>query len=129
MSLFLSIIITVDVTVLPNWHISSKASHEVLGHLRRLDEVFQGQYLPIDLFTDTAAILDLLDLRSITVCPGGTRLVFTLAFQAKREFHCIFLGKKVIIITSKHGTTIFFPITIFLLENLKKIGPKRALNY
>ena len=27
-------------------------------------------------------------------------------------FHCIFLGKKAIIITSLHGTTIFFPITI-----------------
>ena len=38
----------------------------------------------------------------------GTRSVFTLAFRPKRELHCIFLGKKVIIITSKHGTTIFF---------------------
>ena len=28
-------------------------------------------------------------------------------------FHCIFLGKKAIIITSKHGTRIFSPITIF----------------
>ena len=27
-------------------------------------------------------------------------------------FHCIFLGKKAIFITSKHGTRIFFPITI-----------------
>ena len=27
-------------------------------------------------------------------------------------FHCIFLGKKAIIIISKHGTRIFFPITI-----------------
>ena len=67
----------------------------------------------IDLFTDTAAILNLLDLRSIMGCPGGTRSVFTRAFRAKRELHCIFLGKKAIIITSKHGTTIFFPITIF----------------
>ena len=67
----------------------------------------------IDLFTDTAAILNLLDLRSIVGCPGGTRSVFTRAFRAKRELQCIFLGKKAIIITSKHGTTIFFPITIF----------------
>ena len=87
MSLFLSIIITVDVTVLPNWHISSKASHEVLGHLRRLDGVFQGQYLPIDLFTDTAAILNLLDLRSIMVCPGATRLVFTLGLYYIQTRH------------------------------------------
>ena len=63
----------------------------------------------IDLFTDMAAILNLLDLRSIMGCPGGTRSVFTRAFRAKRELHCIFLGKKAFFITSKHGTTIFFP--------------------
>ena len=68
----------------------------------------------IDLFTDTAAILNLLDLRSIMGFPGGTRSVFTRAFRAKRELHCIFLRKKAIIITSKHSTTIIFPITIFL---------------
>ena len=62
----------------------------------------------IDLFTDSAAILNLLDLRSIMGCTGGTRSEFTLAFRPKRQLHCIFLGKKVIIITSKHGTTIFF---------------------
>ena len=65
-------------------------------------------------FTDTASILNLLDLRSIMGCPGGTCLFwFTRAFQAKRELQCKFLGKKVIIITSKHGTTIFFPNSIF----------------
>ena len=40
--------------------------------------------LLIHLFTDTAAILNLLDLRSIMGCPGGTRSVFTRAFRAKR---------------------------------------------
>ena len=65
-------------------------------------------------FTDTASILNLLDLRSIMGCPGGTCLFwFTRAFQAKRELQCKFLGKKVIIITSKHGKTIFFPNSIF----------------
>ena len=43
----------------------------------------------IDIFTDTAAILNLLDLRSIAGCPGGTRLVFTRAFRPKRELHYI----------------------------------------
>ena len=44
--------------------------------------------MTIDLFTDTAAILNLLDLRSIMGCPGGmstiryTRSVFTRAFRA-----------------------------------------------
>ena len=75
--------------------------------------VYGGDHETIGLFTDAAAILNLLDLRSIMGCPGGTRSVFTRAFRAKRELHCIFLGKKAIIITSKHGTTIFFPITIF----------------
>ena len=62
----------------------------------------------IDLFTETAAILNLLGLRSIMGCPGGTRLVFKRAFRTKRELQCIFLWKKAIVITSKHGTTIFF---------------------
>ena len=48
----------------------------------------------IDLFTDTAAILNLLDLRSIMGCPGGTRPVFTRSFWAKRELQCIFRGKR-----------------------------------
>ena len=70
---------------------------------------------------DGAAILNLSDLRSIMGYPGGTPSVFTLAFRAKlRELFCIFLGKKAINIASKHGTTIFFPITIFFLGKLKE---------
>ena len=79
----------------------------------------------IDLFTDTAAILNLLDLRSIMGCPGGTRSVSTSAFRAKRELHYVFLGKKAISSTSKHGTTIFFPIRIFFSENLEKNCPEK----
>ena len=74
----------------------------------------------IDLFTDTVAILNLLDLRSIIGCLGGTRSVFTHAFQPKTELHCIFLGKKAIIITSKDGTTIFFSHYNFFLGKLKE---------
>ena len=37
----------------------------------------------------------------------------SLSIYARRELHCLFLGKKAITITSKHGTTIFFPIIIF----------------
>ena len=81
--------------------------------------------LQIDLFTDMAAILNLLDLRSIMGCPGGTRSVFTHAFRAKRELQCIFLENKAIIIASNHGTTIFFPITTFFWENVKKNWPKK----
>ena len=61
---------------------------------------------------------------------GGTRSVFTPAFQAKIELQCVFLGKNTIIITCKHGTTIFFPHYNFIFkENLKKIGPKSARKY
>ena len=79
---------------------------------------------PVDLSTDTAAILNLLDLRSIMGCPGGTRLVFTRPFRAKRELKRIILGKKAIIITFKLGTTTFFPVTIFFYENLKTNWPE-----
>ena len=41
----------------------------------------------IDLFTVAAAILNLLDLRSIMVCRGGTRAVFTREFWAKNELN------------------------------------------
>ena len=95
-----------------------------INNLRLSNQLYSFSHL-IDLFTDTAAILNLLDLRSIMGCPGGTRSVFTRAFRAKRELHCIFLGKKAIIITSKHGTTSFFPITIFFWENLKKNWPEK----
>ena len=83
----------------------------------------------IDLFTDTAAILNLLDLRSIVGCPGSTCSVFTRAFRAKRELQCIFLGKKAIIITSKHGTTIFFSYYNLFLGKLKeKLARKARVN-
>ena len=48
----------------------------------------------IDLFTDTAAILNLLHLSSIMGCPGGTRSVFTRAFWAKENFSAYFSAKR-----------------------------------
>ena len=59
-------------------------------------------------------------------CPGGTRSVFTRAFRAKRERHCLFLVKKVIIITSKHGTTIFFSHYNLFLGKLKEQLARKA---
>ena len=83
----------------------------------------------IDLFTDTAAILNLLDLRSIMGCPGGTRSVFKRAFRAKRELQCAFFGKKAIIITPKHGTTIFFShYILFLGKRKEKLARKARVN-
>ena len=54
----------------------------------------------IDLFTDTAAILNYLDLKSIIGCPGGmstipyTRSVLTRTFRAK--FSLSFPIKKIV---------------------------------
>ena len=80
----------------------------------------------IDLFTNTVTILNLLDLRSIMWCLGGTCSVFMHTFQAKRELHCIFLRKKAIIITSKHGTTILFSHCNLFVGKLKEKLERKA---
>ena len=83
----------------------------------------------IDPFTDTAAILNLFDLRSIMGCPGDTRSVFTRGFRAKRELQCIFLWTKAIVITSKHGTTIFFShYNLFLAKLNEKLARKGCVD-
>ena len=83
----------------------------------------------IDLFTDMVAILNLLDLRSIKGCLRGTRLVFMHSFQAKRAPYCIFLGKKAVIITSKHGTTISFShYNLFVGKRKEKLTRKARVN-
>ena len=64
------------------------------------------------------AMLNLLHFRSIMGCPGGTHPVFTRTFCEKTELQCIFLGKKMIIITSKQGTTIFFSLYNLFLGKL-----------
>ena len=60
-------------------------------------------------------------------CPGGTRSVLTRAFRAKRELHRIFLGKKAIIVTPKHGTTIFFSHHNLFIGKLKEKLARKAL--
>ena len=61
--------------------------------------------------------------------PRGTRSVFTRAFRAKRELQCILIGKKAIIITSKHGTTIFFShYNLFLRKLKEKLARKACVN-
>ena len=91
-----------------------------------VSELHPDRASSIDLFAHTAAILILLDLRSIMGCPGGTHSVFTCAFRAKRELHRIFLGKKAITTTSKHGTVIFYFHYNFFSENLKKNWPEKC---
>ena len=97
--------------------------------MRLLESGHLEKDYPIDLFTDTAAILNLLDLRIIMGCPGGTRSVFTCASRAKRELYGIFLGKKAIIIASKHGTTMFFShYNLFLGKRKEKLARKAWVN-
>ena len=51
------------------------------------------------------------------------------AFRAKRELQCLLLGKKAIIITSKHGTTIFFShYNLFLGKLKEKLARKARVN-
>ena len=79
----------------------------------------------IDLFTDTVAILNLLDVRSIMGCPGGALAQYLLALLGQKRTSLYISREKTIIISSKHGATIFFPITIFFYENLKKNWPEK----
>ena len=62
-------------------------------------------------------------------CPGGTRSVFTRAFRAKKNFNILFLGKKAIIITPRHGTTIYFShYNLFLGTPREKSACKARVN-
>ena len=67
----------------------------------------------IDVCTITAAILNLLHLRSIMGFPGGTRSVFTRAFRVKRELHCIFFGKKAHYYIQTRHNDLFSPLQSF----------------
>ena len=61
--------------------------------------------------------------------PGDTRSVFKRAFRPKRKVKIIFLDKKVIIITSKHGTTIFFShYNLFVGKLKEKLARKARVN-
>ena len=48
----------------------------------------------------------------VVPCLGVITIAFFYLSLRNMVFHCIFLGKKAIIITSKNGKTIFFPITL-----------------
>ena len=66
-------------------------------------------YVAIDLFTVTAAILNLLYLWSIMGCRGGNSLSIYARFSGKKRTSLYISGEKAIIITSNHGITTFFP--------------------
>ena len=64
-------------------------------------------------FTDTATILNLLNLKSIMGCPGGTRSVFSALFRQKENFTVYFSGKRQSLLHPNAPQRSLFPITIF----------------
>ena len=80
-------------------------------------------------FSDTAAVLNFLDLRSIMGCPGGHSLSIYACFSGKKRTSMYVLGKKAIIITSNHGTKIFFShYNLFLGKLKEKLSRKARVN-
>ena len=88
-----------------------------------------GNRIIIDLFIDTAAILSLLDLRSILGCPGGTCSVFTRAFRAKKNFTVYLSGKRRSLLHPNRHNDLFFSLQSFSRKTQRKIGPKSTLTY
>ena len=61
--------------------------------------------------------------------PRGHSLSIYARFSGKKRNSLCIFGKKAIIITSKHGKTIFFPHYILFLGKLKeKLAPKARVN-
>ena len=60
---------------------------------------------------------------------GGKKVAINIVDTPKKVFHCIFLGKKAIIITSKHGTTIFFPLQSYSTKTLPEKRAQKLSEY
>ena len=89
-----------------NNHFMAQITNEILHKCSAAQ--FIGK---IDLFTDTAAISN---LKGVLSDGQGALSQYLPALFWQRELHCIFLGKKAIIITSKHSTMIIlFPLQSF----------------
>ena len=62
-------------------------------------------------------------------CPGGLLFSIDARFSGKRELQYIFFGKKAIIITPRHGTTIYFShYNLFLGTPREKSACKARVN-
>ena len=78
-----------------------------------------GDHETTGFFTDAAAILNLVDLRSIVRCPGSNLSVFTRAFGQKENFNVYFSAKMRSFLHPNTAQLSFF------LENLKKNWPEK----
>ena len=92
-------------------------------------EVNRSTARGIKLFTDTAAILNLLDLRSIMGCPGGHSLSIYARFWAKREPRMISREKGDHYYILTWHNYLFFPLQSLYRKTYRKIGPKSARKY
>ena len=84
----------------------------------------------IDLFTDTAAILNLFDLRGIMGCLGGHSLSIYARFWGKKRTSLYISREKddhYYIQTRRND--LFFPLQSFSTKTSRKIGPKSARKY
>ena len=83
-----------------------------------------------DLFTDTEAILNLLDLRSIMGCPEGTRLVFTRAFRAKKRTSLYISREKGdhYYLQTRHNEPFFSHYNLLLQKRKEKLARKARVN-
>ena len=79
-----------------------------------------------DLFTDTEAILNLFDLRSIMGCPGGHSLSIYARFLGKKRTSLYISREKGdhYYIQTRHNDPFFFPLQSFPRKTSRKIGPK-----
>ena len=98
------------------------------GYLLRRHKIHTGWGFCLNTRTDTAAILNLLYLRSIMGCPGGTSSVFTYAFRVKRTLMYISRENGDHDYIQTRHNDLFFPLhcTIFFWENLKKNWPEKC---
>ena len=95
----------------------------------RIHTQYGGSGLVIDLFTDTAAILNLLDLRSIMGCPGGHSLSIYARFSGKKRTSLsIYRAKGDHYYIQKRHNDLFFPLQSFLGKFKEKLARKARIN-
>ena len=93
----------------------------------KIDE--NGKYDKVDLFTDTAAILNLLNFRSIMGCPGGALVQYLRAlFGQKENFNVYFSGKWQSLLHPNTAQRSFFPLQSFSRKRKEKLARKARVN-
>ena len=79
-------------------------------------------------FTDTAAILNLLDLRSIMGCPWAFAQYSRALFGQKENFNVYFSGKRRSLLHPNTAQRSFFPLQSFSRKLKEKVARKARVN-